>query len=421
MELPLVYKSEEINNSLLPYKKELGLYFDDFATIANGKIFGIGNFSDVVRATIDSPSVSSLSRFYNEVNPESINKIYRRGILEMVIANPSRYILALDDTIVEKTGKCIWGCYWWFDHCKNATVYGQKILYLGIIDTYTDQFVPLCWEVLHRDLDGSDNGSEHETGIDVAKKLLKRLLRLGFPKLPIVFDSWFCSSEFMEYLDEKNISFVSEIKNNRKVTKIRNQIVEISIKDLLRDSPRSKIMYNEKTKWASSSIVNLKGCLIKLKTVLVANNKGLKHDAFAYYVSNRTNWDAAKIWRLSRKRWAIEVQFRELKQLFTLCEAPVRSKQAVEIHLSMSAIALSVIRCQQLAIPDASKNQHARPVPALAIVQRIKIEALSSCISNLAYGEQSILRLKVKKKLQLKNYRKKPLVGKLEIKYEKAI
>ena len=429
MELPLVYKCQKIEKELLPFKKELGLHYDDFSTIVTGKIFGQGNFSKIVRSTVESPSVSSLCRFYDEGDPEEINKIYRRKFLKLVRKKPERYLFALDDTIIEKFGKNIWGTYYWYDNCKQATVWGQKILFLGVVDIKIKKFIPIFWVILHRQESESGRKKEskemnekkgnqveekanHKTGIEVALELVKKAVKEGFPKFTLVFDSWFCSNWFMESLNKIGIEFVGEIKSNRLLKDEKNPRTDpLNVSEFFRERPRSKIIHEGKGKWSASIVTNLNACEIeKLKIVAVANNKGLRHGPFAYYVSNRTHWDATKIWRISRLRWAIEVQFRELKQLFTFGEAPVRSKKAVEIHLSMSAIALSVIRCIQLAIPDASKNQYTRPVPALAIVQQLKLASLSGCISNLVSGNKKEL-LEIKMKLDLKNYREKPKVG----------
>ena len=58
----------------------------------------------------------------------------------------------------------------------------------------------------------------------------------------------------------------------------------------------------------------LQGCRKKTKVTVVANEKDLEEECFAFYVSNKLTWNAQQLWAVARDRWAIEVQFRDLKQ-----------------------------------------------------------------------------------------------------------
>ena len=148
----------------------------------------------------------------------------------------------------------------------------------------------------------------------------------------------------------------------------------------------------------AEAILSFRGAQNRLKTVAVANKKGLVHASFAYYVSNRLTWDASRIWSLARDRWAIEVQFRELKQLFTLGETAVRSKQSVETTLSLAVIALTVIRLEQLHRVDANENQYVQPIPAGTIVneQRLKAfqQSMLTLVHNAGKRDKFLLRMR---------------------------
>ena len=83
--------------------------------------------------------------------------------------------------------KKIWGAYWWFDHCSNANVFAHKLLVLGIVDTKTNIFMPVKWEILHR----AEKNDDHEKGWEVGLRLLEEAMDEKFPNLPFVADSWF--------------------------------------------------------------------------------------------------------------------------------------------------------------------------------------------------------------------------------------
>jgi hypothetical protein len=99
-----------------------------------------------------------------------------------------------------------------------------------------------------------------------------------------------------------------------------------------------------------------------------------------------------------------------LKQLFALGEAAVRSKQAVETSISISMIALTVVRRLQLETVDASKDQHERPKPASSIVNNIKLSSFNTFISRLASPGEVLLLKKFRARFCKENLSSKPTV-----------
>jgi hypothetical protein len=223
-------------------------------------------------------------------------------------------------------------------------------------------------------------------------------------------DTWFSCEESFQKLDEMGIKFAMEIKSNRIVYSRGKKIIGQSVSKFFEGIKRKKIYFRGRPKWASSATLKFKDSTMRLKTVAVANKKGLSNKPFSYYVSNQLTWDERKIWSLARYRWSIEVQFRELKQLFALGKAAVRTKEAVETTISMSMIALTVVRQIQYEGSDASKNQHKRPKPASTIAHEIKLDSLKTLTSKLASSGEVVLLRKFQKKLSKKNLLSKPTV-----------
>jgi len=246
------------------------------------------------------------------------------------------------------------------------------------------QQMPVFWEILHRE-DKTNPAKTHEKGWEVAIKLLQETLAMGFPKLLVVADSWFAGEEFFAALKELDFKFVIELKSNRTVVGHGRRSLKMRVDEFFKTLFRHKIFYHGKKKWAASAILMFKDGKHRMRVVAVANRKGLAEEAFAFYATYELTWDAAKLWAASRDRWAIEVQFRELKQLFTLGEVAVRSQNAVETSISVAAIALTMIRLEQLSRVDAKfANQYVQPIPAGAIVRDLQLQSLACSISKLA-------------------------------------
>jgi len=293
--------------------------------------------------------------------------------------------------------------------CEGFTesIWGQKLMVLGIIDKKRKVLIPVFWEILHRE-GKEDIGEKHRKGWEVAFGLLEQATQIGFPKYTVVMDSWFAGKELFEKLDNAGYSFVIELKHNRKVVQHGRSRLYESVSFFFSNCFRHKIYYLNRPKWATCATLLLNDMKKKVKVIAVANKKGLAHECFAYYATNRLAWDATKVWGISRDRWSIEVQFRDLKQLFTLGGAAMQSKYAVETTISISLIAMTVVRLEQLSQVNANENQNKRPCSASSIVQKNVIESLKRSILELASSNNTKAINKFKTRLRPENLSRKP-------------
>lgn len=408
---PVLSCPTEIRDVADQFADVVGEHYKAFVATLCGAVFGVSSFSDISRFLTFSPSVSEMGRLYDdpEVYPK-LNRRHRRrvqSLLSKAKEDPGRYMWAIDDTIAPHWGKQIWGAYHWYDHSKGATVLGHKILVLGLVDRRRKLLIPVFWEILHREVPGFED--QHETGWEVAVKLLKSAQQEGFPRLTVCADSWFAGEDFFDALSKLKLSYVVEIKSNRTVVGTsKTSGIAMRVDEFFKNRKRKKIFYKRSKKWATSKVLDFKDAKRSYKTVAVANKRKLEKECFAFYVSNQLTWDAATIWAVSRDRWAIEVQFRELKQSFTLGESAVRSKQAVETSISIAMIALTFIRLEQLARVDASEDQHVRPIPAGTIVREFQLQSLICSISKLASTGHLQAKRKLALRLNRENLSQKP-------------
>jgi len=195
---PVLSCPKEIRDVADDFKDLLGNYYSAFVAALCGSVLGISGYNNLVRFLMFSPSVSALSRFFND--PEIYQKLNHRhrkrllSILERINKNPKRYLWTIDDTLVAHAGEKIWGTYWWHDHNTKGSVHAHKLLVLGIVDRDRKLLIPVFWEVLHQKIEGHED--RHENGWQVALKLLDAAIDLGFPKLAVCADSWFAGAEW---------------------------------------------------------------------------------------------------------------------------------------------------------------------------------------------------------------------------------
>lgn len=403
--------------------------YQSFVALLSAAVFGTAGLSTIARYFLFSPSVSTMSRFLaTEGLADKLNRRHRRRlkrILTETLKDPDRFQFALDDTLIGHDGKSMWGVYSWYDHCKKSYMSGHKLLVLGLVDKKRNILIPLTWEILHREI---ECGKDHETAWQVALRLLQIAVDSGFPKFVLAADSWFFGEQFCAALVAKGFDYVIETKSNLVVEKHINKNVKQSLTLFFEKRIRRMILWKNKSKFISEAVVSLKALKgVQVKIVAVANRRKLDDKVFAYYASNQLAWDASKIWKYSRGRWTIEVMFRELKQFFTLGEAAVRSQKSIETEVSISMIALTVIRLEQLAVADLNKNQKCQPFSAGRIVRNLQMNSASRSILKLAMKphKKSVQKLKLRYNQQNLNSkpaekRKKNKVPEIKMSYAQA-
>lgn len=399
--------------------------YRSFVAVLCAAVFGICGYSDVNRYMLFANSVSSIANFFNsDALWPKLNRRHRRRILRLlkhIDNDPKRYMWVIDDTLLPHFGSKIWGAYWWKDHCNGGTTLGHKLLVLGVLDRKNKLLIPVFWEVLHRDLTeltDEDIPQVHEKGWQVALRLLAEAELMGFPKLVLTGDTWFACEEFFDALNMLGTQYEFEIKSNRKIVEHKGRTFNKSAEEFFADRYRSGVYTGRTVKYAAEATVRFKDSKRKHKVIGVANRKA-NTDIFAYYISNVLTWNASKIWGLARDRWGIEVQFRDLKQLFTLGKAAVQSRNAVETAISVAAIALTVIRLQQFDEADTEGNGWTRPRSAGAIIQQMSIESMRQLVTEITANirKNDVLE-RLKKRLSYENligkpaeFRRKPVMA----------
>jgi hypothetical protein len=225
-------------------------HYKAFAAVLCGYVFGVGSFSDIFRFFLFSPSVSALGRLFDDSDNlwKKFNRRHRRRILRLmplILAEPDRFMWAIDDTLIPKSGKSIYGTYYWHDHNTKGTIWGHRLMVVGIVDRKRKILIPVYWEILHRE-DKSDKKTTHEKGWQVALRLLEDSLAEGFPKLSVVADSWFAGEEFFQALDRSGFKFVIEVKSNRRISQHgRKQSLECSVDEFLATGQNTKFFTTE--------------------------------------------------------------------------------------------------------------------------------------------------------------------------------
>ena len=316
--------------------------WNHFNTYMHGLLLGEKgekNIQDIAGNMLDGRHQSSLNRFLtrHKWDVRRVNAIR----LQQNLVNPEGGILIVDDTIIEKSGEHMDGVGFLFDHCKGKNVRCHNIV--SAYYQHEDQQVPLYFTPYIKEELAMQQDVWFKTKIQIALDLFRKSLMKVHPEV-IVFDAWYMSKEIVDFLSSRNLTWVSSAKSNRLI-QVNDTWISVSTyaKDLPKKSFKriNKLVGEQRFKWIYETTMVMKNIgLVKL--VILRQRKNSKTCTFL--VSNNIGLDGLKILEYYKKRWSIEVFYRDCKQHLGIGEYQTRKLDAVVIHLHLVFLAYTLLK-----------------------------------------------------------------------------
>jgi len=193
--------------------------------------------------------------------------------------------------------------------------------------------------------------------LDLAKDLIDSALAHTIPVSTVVVDSWYASSDFIEFVSSKNLAFISELKSNRHIiftnptTRQWQHYSTTDLATLIKTTFAHKIKNIRVPRKNGSThslpgfsfISRLKGCSIPLKIIFVFDSWSDFDDQKAHVlISTNITLPDEKIIATYLLRWGIEENFRELKDDFAFDQYQVRHQKQIQRHWILSFLAWSL-------------------------------------------------------------------------------
>ena len=323
---------------------------------------------------------SNMSRFL--ASKIDADLIFRTNI-QLINSLEKDGVLAIDDTIVEKSGKKIEAAGWIFDHSVGKTVWGIQMA--TSVFSGSNGIYPISAEIYWRreKLKKKKGVEEYRTKIDMQRETIGRCLSAGLNFHTVTGDIWYFTKSLVKYLDSEKLDWVFQSKGNRKIKIERRwntlELVELSYPD----AETISISGNVYSVWEIEGKIKDMGCV---KVIVSEGINGRR-----YYVSNRTDWTVKKILEIYLRRWDIEVIHRDLKQdglghifIRKLCNTKLYLRLIVSARVLLE---ISSIRSLD-GYPDLQDSTGKRK-------RWISFEFLQSLLDGFRkYGEQFIQALK---------------------------
>jgi len=190
--------------------------------------------------------------------------------------------------------------------------------------------------------------------LELAKELIDDALKKKLPFSSIVVDSWYTSSDLIEFAANNKLTLVAEVKINRSIffthpqTKQWRYLRCDELIPLIRKFYPHKLKSvcipqkdgKDKSVFTYSFDSKLKGCKTKVKVIFVFDKWSQSDDKNVHIlITTDINMSVGSAILTYLLRWGIEESFRELKDTFCFDQYQVRHQKQIQRHWIMSFLA----------------------------------------------------------------------------------
>lgn len=349
-------------------------------------------------------------------NPGWVSHQFMQASIKLVALMRGKGWLIIDDTLIPKPfAKLIAFCGWDFDHAQNRNVFGIRLVFIVWSNGWIS--VPLLFYIWQKDPEKTPKkkktkkghrkggrkkkrgpkiasntpqaryqrkrrqelkkaaknkrprtatGAHYRTKNELARILVWQVIRAGVEVDFILLDNWYASQKNLRFFRRMGLKWVTRLKSN---TVVFFQGKKLTIAKLAKKIPAlSCHRYAKLGARVRSFDVNLHGCPIKL--TVVKNDTHEESGRTKFIATNDrslTNFETV-IWY--RRRWPIEVFFRDIKVYVNLSKAQVQISQAVLAHIVLACAAYVVLQLLKplSSSPHLSINQSKKALCSLRLL-----------------------------------------------------
>ena len=288
-------------------------------------------------------------------NYEDLNNI-RINILKRAKATgfSKDGILAIDDTgSVKPYAKKTDGVA--YQHCPSLNDEAYCNVAVGSCFIYGNKHLPLNLKFYRPQAEFilEKDDPDFRSKLDLAKELINDALNRNIPFSYVVVDSWYPSSDLIQFIDDKKCKFIAEIKSDRNllfkdpITKRQVWLKQDELVKLIKKHlwDKARIAHYKDAKLPVFCFESkLKDCSVPLKAFVVFGrwSEEDKKDIHILVTSD-TGMSYKKVVGLYMQRWGIEQMFRELKDTFYFDHYQVRHQEKIMRYWMLCILAWSLV------------------------------------------------------------------------------
>jgi hypothetical protein len=298
--------------------------------------------SGINRAFAVTTDQSCLNRWLTEVEWDVKALNDRR--LEWLQGEPktrysARGVLAIDNTLVDHTGKLIEDVGWFWDHANERYVIAHDYLISNYVCPSGAHY-PIEWRRFKkRDACAASAFKDHT---QLCIELIDDAITRGIPG-DFTFDSYFTSAKVLNHIQGTKRAYVGDMKLNRKVVYDGR---EQSLQAVARQIPwqaKQPIRVGNRRYWYFSKQIRIPDLTHPVRIVLFWKERD-DAEASKALVSNRLWWEVIRMVLVYRHRWTgTETFHRDGKQELGLGDCQVRNGEGQTRHVYLVSVAYSLL------------------------------------------------------------------------------
>ena len=340
--------AEHFDNN--PQRKHCANYLTGLLLARSKTVAGITD--EIVNAS----DQSCLNRFMNDVDwdHEELNAARINWLQQF---EDTRFrtdgIIALDDVLIEKTGKHIEDVGFMYDHAQKRSYLAHDLLFVNYVDPKSGKHYPLDFRRFKKE----DQCNAEEVDFKKQTALFRELVGWCHENaIPgtFVFDSHYSSNENLNYInslkndDDTSRAYVGDVMSNRTIIfKGVKQQISVFAKTIPPEDRKAMTIIGangeKRTQYFLTVTVQMPGLDHRTRIVIIWKNKD-DVDAVKYLVTNRIHWNGEKIVGAYRYRWTgTETFHRDGKQELGLGDCQLRDGVGQTRHTYMVMLAHSLL------------------------------------------------------------------------------
>lgn len=325
---------------------------DHFTHYVTGlSIAGNKTVSGMTSEMPNASDQSCLNRFMTEVEWDE-HAVNQARIDMMQESEDTRFhdrgVIALDDVLIEKSGKFIkdTGTFW--DHCDSRYIHAQDVIIISYLNPFSGKHYPLEFKRFKKEGQCEWTGEEFKKMTELANELFNWCHNNGVLGT-FTFDSFYTCAPIQNHInsllnaDGTRRGYVGDLKFNRKII---FKGMEQQVKDFAATIPpsdRKPVTVDGVKQWYLTVCVDMPNIDHKVRIVILWK---YKNDAEPRKIlaTNRIHWNAERIVGTYRGRWSCTETFhRDGKQELGLGDCQLRGDLGQTRHMYMVFVAYSLL------------------------------------------------------------------------------
>ncbi len=305
------------------------------------------NVSAINREFAVTTDQSCLNRWLTEAvwDEEALN-LQRIGWLQKSRETrfSKRGVIALDNVLVDHTGKLIEDVGYFWDHAEQRYKIAHEYLIVNYVCTSGKHYPLEFYRFVKREQCAQQEIEFRDHNV-LFRQLVDWVIANDIAG-DFTFDSWFTHKDNLNYIHGWERAYVGDLKFNRKLLVSGRDSKAEDFAAQIDPADRKEIRVGETRQWYFTRSVRIPGVEHKVRVLLLWDQR---HDAQArkILVTNRTGWDVTRILKVYRYRWTgTECFHRDGKQQLGMGDCPLRSGLGQTRHLYLVFLAYSVLMRQ---------------------------------------------------------------------------